>query len=93
MSRALRTLAFNAEYFLTVVGKESTTCQGSMHAADVLAEALGMEGVEHIADLQANLEDMYTIAVTEKVIAPGDPLTMKFKGLKGGGYEAWVVAN
>lgn len=94
MNRALRTLALNAEYILTVKGKGSTARQGSVHAAAELAEALGLEGVEHIMTLQQTLEDMYTHAVTERVIAPGDPITLEFKFQGDGvGYTASVVTE
>lgn len=83
--RTLRAAALNADYIVTVEGVGTTTRTGSVATAALLVEAMEMEGVEPVVEMQSNLESVYALAVDTGVVAPGDTITLEFKK-QGDGY-------
>lgn len=78
-NRTLRAAALSAEYIVTVDGVGTTARTGSVAAAAVLVEAMGMEGVNPVMEMQSTLENVYAYAVDAGVIAPGDTITLELK--------------
>lgn len=91
-NRTLRTAALNAEYIVTVDGVGTTARTGSVATAAVLVEAMGMEGVNPVMEMQSTLESVYSYAVDAGVIAPGDTITLEFKK-QDGGYTIAVTTK
>ena len=83
-NRTLRAAALNAEYIVTVDGVGTTARTGSVATAAVLVEAMGMEGVNPVMEMQSTLENVYAYAVDAGVIAPGDTITLELKKQDGG---------